>query len=536
MNPKTLLITTVLGIATTAAFGAASLRAPQIGGTATVTTPTATNTARAGTMRAQTMKTSSISAPVSVTTTQSIATPVSTETTDARIALLKGIKGFNPGKVKDTAAATSELNSLNDRIEELTAQLDRAEAAQSTVLTESNLDAKIDEKLSALGTSTSTKETYSKEEIDNLLTALEKKLPKIDDRGTMTVSDPNGDLVAIPAYWINLTYISNLDFDLAGHIIHYGMTYTYETNKSDAAIQQYISNTVCKDETTDWCWITGINNTNPNNKYVSVIRHYHDYGIAGTPIYWSSDPSSPFFNPETNDTTHTVYWTFENSPEWFIRESVCGTRPESECFVATPGTQAHFGWGSNGTSQMLDGKEMHFVEIVERGQYTGNKFNSSLVWEGFHLVNHYWVSAIPSVTESEINAYVSEFCNGESSFYCYILNGEITTLPSGTKQFMVVKRLHGYGLLDSHIIQDGGNILYNKIFYTNEANPSTYIHDTICGNKPQSECYVAEWWNMMEIQPSTAEQDARYQVSVIEVPIAPNPDPGTATSGYIPLR
>ena len=159
---------------------------------------------------------------------------------------------------------------------------------------------------------------------------------------------------------------------------------------------------------------------------------------------------------------------------------------------------------------------MHFVEIVERGQYTGNNFNSSLVWESFHLVQHYWVSAVPSVTESEINTYVSEFCNGESDFYCYILNGEITTLPSGTKQFMIVKRLHGYGLLDSHIIQDNGNILFNKIFYTNEANPGTYIHDTICGNKPESECYVAEWWATED------EEDARYNVSLIEVPITQN--------------
>ncbi|MBQ6027831.1 MAG: hypothetical protein IJL21_04760 [Alphaproteobacteria bacterium] len=197
MNPKTLLITTVLGsIVATASFGAASLRAPQMGGTSTVAAPTATNTARAGTLRTQTMKTSSVSTPSVTTAQSSIATPVSTETTDARIALLKGIKGFNPGKVKNTTTATNELNSLNDRIEELTAQLDRAEAAQSNVITEANIDAKIDQKLSALGASTSTKETYSKTEINTLLTALERKLPQIDDRGNINMIDTNGTTVS----------------------------------------------------------------------------------------------------------------------------------------------------------------------------------------------------------------------------------------------------------------------------------------------------------------------------------------------------
>jgi len=170
---KKILTMTALVTITTSAFGAASLRAPQMGGAATVTTPTATNTARAGTMRTQTMKTSSVSTP-SVTTTQSIATPVSTETTDARIALLKGIKGFNPGKIKDTTAAQQELNAINTRIEELQNKLDVAESAQV------NIESK----------------TYTKDEIDTLIAESEQKVPKIDERGNWT--DPNGGLIAVP--------------------------------------------------------------------------------------------------------------------------------------------------------------------------------------------------------------------------------------------------------------------------------------------------------------------------------------------------
>ena len=211
---KKFLITTVLGIATTAAFGAASLRAPQIGGTATVTTPTATNTARAGTMRAQTMKTSSVSTPASVTTTQSIATPVSTETTDARIALLKGIKGFNPGKIKDTTTAQQELNAIDSRIEELTAQLDRAEAAQNTVLTEANVNDKI--------TASVTEKTYTKTEIDNLLNDIKRKLPTLDDRGSVNMNIAN-ESVSVPRYYYNL-------IDLIAKYDGLVTRYVYETN------------------------------------------------------------------------------------------------------------------------------------------------------------------------------------------------------------------------------------------------------------------------------------------------------------------
>ena len=492
---------------------------------ATVATPTTTNTARAGTLRAQTMKTSSVSAP-SVTTTQSIATQVSTETTDARIALLKGIKGFNPGKIKDTTTAQQQdLTEINSRIEDLRAQLDQAEAAQSSVITEANIDAKIDEKLSALGTSTDTKETYSKEEVNNLLTALEKKLPKIDDRGNINMIDPNGNLVAHSLYYMNLVYTVDLFQNFGGDIVYYGTFYMYETNKTDTAIQQYVSSTVCNGETSDWCWIEDMNpNTHINDgRAVEVVRLDHGYGTIGKPIYWSSDPSSPFYDPTTNDTTHTLYWTFESSPETYIRNTVCGDKPASDCFIATPDTQAFGGYVANGTSQTVSGKEMRFVEIVERGQYTGNKFNSSLVWEGFHLVNHYWVSAVPSVTELEINTYVSEFCNGESSFYCYILNGEINTLPSGTKQFMIVKRLHGYGLLDTTVFQIQGNILWlRKIFYTNEEHPDMYIQSQVCGSRPLTECHVNGYKDMIEINnnnvPGSGEQDARYQVNVIERP------------------
>lgn len=190
---------------------------PQLSGDPTVTTPTLTSptttTARTGTMRTQTMKTSSVSTP-SATTTQTIATPVSTETTESRIALLKGIKGFNPGKIKDTTAAQQELNNINSQIEELQAQLDRAEAAQSTVLTTTNVDDKI--------TASVESKTYTKAEINNLLNDIKRKLPTLDDRGSVNMNIAN-ESVSVPRYYYNL-------IDLIAKYDGLVTRYVYETN------------------------------------------------------------------------------------------------------------------------------------------------------------------------------------------------------------------------------------------------------------------------------------------------------------------
>ena len=105
------------------------------------------------------------------------------------IALLKGIKGFNPGKIKDTTTAQQELNNINSQIEELQSKLDRAEAAQNTVLTEANVNDKV--------TASVIEKTYTKAEIDNLLSDVVKKLPQLDDKGNMTWTDPNGNLVVV---------------------------------------------------------------------------------------------------------------------------------------------------------------------------------------------------------------------------------------------------------------------------------------------------------------------------------------------------
>ena len=183
MNKIHIFIGMFTMMALTNAFGAASLRIPQTSNnTQTAPIPQTGTTARSGTLRMLPMKTTSVSAPSTTyapTTTQS-------ETIGGRIASLKSVKGSNPNKAKDTDTAQQELNSIDSRIEELQTQLDRAEAAQNAVITESNIDEKITTNIES--------KTYTKEEIDNLLSDIIQKVPQIDDRGT----DPNNNPIDIP--------------------------------------------------------------------------------------------------------------------------------------------------------------------------------------------------------------------------------------------------------------------------------------------------------------------------------------------------
>lgn len=182
MKAKTLFTTTALVTITTAAFGAASVRVPKTGNN-TNSTPQAITSARAGTLRAPTLKTT----PVSNAT--SVATPVKNESTEARMAIAKLFKSSKSKPIKDQEAAKQDLAEINSQIEELQAKLVDAKAEQSTVITESNIDNKI--------TSSVESKTYTKEEIDNLLSSVIKKLPQLDDRGNMTWTDPNGNLVVV---------------------------------------------------------------------------------------------------------------------------------------------------------------------------------------------------------------------------------------------------------------------------------------------------------------------------------------------------
>ncbi len=526
---KKFLITTVVGIATTAAFGAASLRAPQIGGTATVAAPTATtNTARAGTMRTQTMKTSSVSTP-SVTTTQSIATPVSTETTDARIALLKGIKGFNPGKIKDTTAATNELNAIDSRIEELQSKLDQAEAAAdqtaklTDVYTKEQVEAKIDEKISAIGTSTSAKETYSKAEVDALLQNIVKKLPQIDERGNMTWTDPNGNLVTHSIYYINL--VNEADHLLISFVQDQGMVsqpiahiFTYHTNKTDTAIQQYVSTTVCSGETSKWCGIVSINSINNGEaKEVKVMRLIHGGDlIASTPEYYGY--------------TSSEYWTFEDSPKEYVRNKICGDRPENECNVNEFYTRIWDAMGeiyNPGQFQDLAIVRIYkltryYMDLVEQSNMRDNLLDPGTYIGTMSRYN-------TNMSDEEIDEYLSStICNDETSGSGWCERSIVSNYSQygvPRRQFMVYRLYHGYQHGSYRYITSNNTEIRN--FLTAENDAEGYILSEVCGTRPSSECHLATGY-----QTTCRAQDTNLNKNVCSVYIERSPEPGTGW--YLP--
>ena len=496
MKSKTLLVTTAIITATTATFGAASLRAPQIGGTATVTTPTATNTARAGTMRAQTMKTSSVSTPTSVTTTQSIATPVSTETTDARIALLKGIKGFNPGKIKDTTAATNELNAIDSRIEELQSKLDQAEAAAdqtaklTDVYTKEQVEAKIDEKISAIGTSISAKETYSKEEVDALLNDIKKKLPTFNDKGNMTWTDPNGNLVAVPYHWINLVnqlFYTLITINVQNNSwteIPIADILIYHTNKTDSEIATFVSNNTCKGETSRWCIIESIIPLDTDNiKEVKVLRLRHGSGLTAT-------------LEELFGYTPEEYWTFEDSPEEYIKNMVCGNRPENECYVDRSNTRTLDTMGGNYPNIAGQMQELTIVRINKLTRY----YMDYMFKNGIDFIAPNWervaVGSMPeyktNMATNEIEEYVSSVvCGNETdgSGWCGIDHTvQQSTYGVPWTEVVVYHFDHGYKL--GWVDYINGNTRVQN-FVTMEDDGEQYILNEVCGSRPSSECHLA---------------------------------------------
>ena len=490
MKSKTLLITTAIITATTAAFGAASLRTPtkKISSDAIVT-PT---TARAGTLRAPTMKTSSVSTPTSVTTTQSIATPVSTETTDARIALLKGIKGFNPGKIKDTTAATNELNAIDSRIEELQSKLDQAEAAAdqtaklTDVYTKEQVEAKIDEKISAIGTSTSAKETYSKAEVDALLNDIKKKLPTFNDKGNMTWTDPNGNLVAVPYHWINL--VNQNEHLLLNFVQGQGWNstpiadiFTYQTNKTNDEIATFLSTHTCKGETSRWCIITNTTALDNGIKEIDVLRLRH-----------GSWKISEF--PEEYGYTYEDYWTFENSPKEYIKNMVCGNRPENECFVDQNSNYTYntdvIGEYYNVPGQIQEAANVRIFRLTRYYMDLNGQTDFHIVSGQPNMGTSLYYTT--NMSTNEIEEYVSTVpCRDETSGtgWCVIEQTYQATYGSVPYTFVIVNRFHhGYKQGSVDYITNNNTRVQN--FVTIENNAENYILDQICGDRPSSECHL----------------------------------------------
>ncbi len=497
---KKFLITTVVGIATTAAFGAASLRAPQIGGTATVTTPTATNTARAGTMRAQTMKTSSVSAP-SVTTTQSIATPVSTETTDARIALLKGIKGFNPGKIKDTTAATNELNAIDSRIEELQSKLDQAEAAAdqtaklTDVYTKEQVEAKIDEKISAIGTSTGTKETYSKEEVNELLSEISSKLPQVDERGNINIPASNGkSQIRLLPYYLYATHTHVM----LGH----SMTYKLYT-PHDFGIVNWPP--LAPEFTSGW--ISDICAPYQSEPDFLACGYWNASGVGTTMTEFNVARCDKgfylFYTTNVSGAQTSKYATYENKTETQIREYFCGTLPSDLCWISNFQTQSSMG---NCTPKIF------YVNMSNTLQYYFDYVSDSEChFDIGGTASGRMISFKTNAPDGKINEFVTNYCNDQSEFWCK--KHSVENIANSTDRMLNIRE-HYHGLFSNPRLNHMSTLGEYTTYGTSENEPQSYVRTQVCGDIPETDCYVTFFLDRYLYYPD--DNCNRYEVQIFK--------------------
>ena len=484
MKPKTLLITTALTIATTAAFGAASVRTPQLGG-ATVTPAATTNTARAGTMRAQTMKTSPVSSPASVTTTQSIATPVSTETTDARIALLKGIKGFSPNKVKDTTAAQQELNAIDSRIEELQSKLDQAEAAQSSVISERTIDQKIEAKLTEA-------DILTRSELDRILeTALPPYQSELQDVYQKTI---DGHLYFCGMWQITIPQWEEvLSRFIRPKCRNYNLTY------GNDCILDGDPKDLRQDQTI-WKWrfkLCRLDNTTPPptpefqtllvNQYYTVINN--------------EDNQCYRWRISLSDLNEII--------EKFIKVDICNA--------------SDLTYGEN--CNLIPDSVTPITESIWKTQfdvclpYTSPiqiHYNTIGVENPLKAVEGYTILTNASDTQIN-NTFLPAFCGTAPNYWCnkFDIEGDYDYSNPQDRRLRIQRRLRGLYMIRQNYSQIGDRMWVCETYTTNEpsetattAQVAEYVNAQVCQGQDPDKCFVVHVYDF----PTTTWAKPRFQI------------------------
>lgn len=313
-------LSSILGLCVLAGFGMNAFAAPSIR-TANVKTTTATPNAavRAGTLKTQPGKSVSISTPARSTSQVSAPSVESSDNTE-RMPMVKGIKNSNINALKDTTATNKLLNQLDSRINELTEKIDNAEAIQNTVVKEAEIERKIEEKVES--------KTYTKTEVDNLLNNIKKKLPTIDDKGNLTISDSTGttSMEVMPYY----LYASNTFYGGLAHSSTYRLTtpHNFGTSPWTNLAQQYTAgwvNDICAPEEQSnpdliacgYWYANGTGQTMSEFHTISCIKGFGRVGISNT-----------------GSVTTDRYTTFENLTESQIHSQFCGNMSTDACSIS----------------------------------------------------------------------------------------------------------------------------------------------------------------------------------------------------------
>lgn len=404
----------ILCFSTNTAFGAASLRIPKTSNSAQITPIQQTGTStRAGTLRTKSVNSASLTTD----------TPQQPETNGGRLASLKSVKGLNPNKVKDTNTAQQELNAIDSRIEELRSQLDRAEAAQNTVITESNIDEKVTTNIES--------KTYTKEEIDNLLSDIIQKVPQVDDRGTA----PNDNPIAIPE---GAVVIGGNDIVIVDGIL--------STTSKHPIQNQTVTNAINEKQNKSMTLSLG----GPNGEW--------------TPVAIGSDYIELYTNPM-------------GAKEIRIRPSMIATsldNMENEDQLITAGAvrdalNALATNSGNGTQQ-----EPYF-----------NLINLQTLHGG--LVQRYTYET--NASESQILNFALNSCGGTfSDRWCtlYENDGHI---------FKIVKRQEGHVLEDTMFLDTNTVSMMYAVNLPDDVTPQTYVNTHLCANRSNTCYMNYSWYS-----------------------------------------
>lgn len=486
MKPKSMfLVTAFVGaLGTGCAFGAASLRTTQT----VPSTPGINSAARAGTLRMNTLK---VNAPTTTAIDAlSTGTSLGSENTPARIAFMpKQIKDI--GKIKNVKEADQKLDSLNSRIDELQEKLDSAEAVADKSVKIEEIESKIDEKLTAIGT---TGKTYSKEDVNSMI-------PTLDGRGNASWTDPNGTLNVQPLYWV-----FHSDNNPITSVTLYG-TYTHPTTEM---IQNWVRN-ICASSTNsqshsmiDCCYMPS---THPNFTAFGVERLYEGYNIRSSNVVYHNNRLVM---------EHFVE-TYATNPTSYIRQEFCGTRPESECWVENhgSGTACSKTWTGLLVYSTFETSGSEPTVNNDRGTVSWNAANGELVSiPAYHFRNWYCnddayeegglgrtCAYITNAPVEKIQIFANKFCEDYDEGWCkweyradeeHLLNDPhwIATLglTENDRIFTVVAAKHGHLLDATEMTTVNNQLKLWRRYKTRENSAVTYIRNQIC--QSNNECNV----------------------------------------------
>lgn len=439
---KKFLLATVLITTTTAAFGAASLRTPRAVSGATATPITAPGRSRAGTLRSQPIKTIS-STPASISSTPNT---TSASSTNARISFIKPPKNLTSiSDINKTSEVNQQFASIDSRID--------------------NIEQNIGDMFSA--------QTYTKSEVDEMLRAI---TPTVDSDGYINIPIAGGETLRQSPYWLQS---SQEEFGMPIYRVDY---YRYSVPFNQETMNTWV-NEICDSGGSDnriACCLRNTNGTHYDSGSFIIRQTFHGYKILSEATITQS--GRPFLKQKI--------MTAEVAPLVYLRDTMCGSRPEEDCWVRW----YSYGWDCASEIDKVTVAEVYSA-IQEPEPDPEPELPYWLVY--FHngeidSLTNYETHANP--TNTTIQDWVSDICAAtpasDAANMLGCCSSQCTLSDPNTQCFNVERMFHGYEVTSSKIIARNNQLLLEQTVQTYENDSLDYVRTQLCGNRPSTECWV----------------------------------------------